>query len=110
MISDSDIGPPYFVETTHDPAPYKEHYHHQSITSHIDPFYRKRCFEELRLLEYDAGRYTPIHSSAASSGCSAFGSLPVAGPVHGRNSIRASRDDTRRYVIVSSIIIPETIC
>jgi hypothetical protein len=62
----SDHGPPYFVETIHDPAPYKERYHHQSITSHIDPFYRKRCFEELRLHEHDADRYTAMHSSGSS--------------------------------------------
>jgi hypothetical protein len=96
MTSDQDIGPPYFVQSNHEPKPYDEYTHYQSITAHVDPYYRKRSFEELRLLEYEAGRYTAMHSSAAIPSCFAFGALPVAGPIHCRKPILASRDAPRK--------------
>ena len=95
MISDEDMGPPFFVERNFASKPYDEYHHYQSITAHVDPYYRKRSFEELRVMEYDAGRYTTMHNSAAMPSCFG-GSLPVGGPAHSRRPIRASRDDTRK--------------
>jgi hypothetical protein len=96
MISHQGVDPPYFFQSNHAPKPYDEYHHYQSITAHADPYYRKRSFEELCLLEYEAGRYTAMHSSAAVPSCFAYAALPVAGPMHCRKPIRASRDDTRK--------------
>jgi hypothetical protein len=80
-------GPPYLVSAN-------EAY--QSISMH--PARQNVSFEELRMQEYIAGRIITKHDSTRIPDSVVFRVNPVAGPIHCRNPIRASRDDSRKYV------------
>jgi hypothetical protein len=92
--------PPYFiVENDNDKDAY------QSISAHPGSLglfgsvgYRDMSFEELRVRDYSAGRMPKKPHPATSLDSFVPTPHPVAGPVHCRKPIRASRDSTRKYV------------
>jgi hypothetical protein len=82
-------GAPYLVEGNDA---------YQSISMH--PLCQDMSLEELRVQAYSAGQTTTITkpTSTRTPDSFVFRVHPVAGPIHCRKPIRASRDDTRKYV------------
>jgi hypothetical protein len=94
MAAPSQVsGPPYHVEQSSISG--KDYY--QSISMH--PNYRNMSFEELRVQAYSAGQTASTKPTSTRIPDSfVFSVYPVAGPIHCRKPIRASRDATRKYV------------
>jgi hypothetical protein len=81
-------GPPYFVEQDSEHS--RSAYH--SVSMHPD--YRNMSLEELRVQAYNAGQTTTTKPTAKRFPDNfVFSVHPVAGPIHCRKPIRASRDD-----------------